>query len=151
MLMSITLWDCSLRIFLNVFELIVFIRHLRFCNTQQCFLRYGLIRVILCNNEADSMWQVLDKKVLTAFQKRTIVLHTCENYLTLLKSPEFMSLSVSKHAYSAPALTLPSWVPSFSAASRKPLHRTKLLFYTPPPTHTCTHTHTHTHTDTHTF
>ena len=54
------------------------------------------------------MGQVICRKKSFDFsEKWTVVSGNFESYLSLLNSPEFMALSVSKDAYSAPALTAP--------------------------------------------
>lgn len=45
------------------------------------------------------------QKCLDFFQTRTFILGNFESYLSPLKSPEILTPNVSKHAYSAPALT----------------------------------------------
>ena len=67
------------------------------------------------------------------FQIRTVILGNFESYLSLLNFPEFMTLSVSKNALSAPVLTCPSWVLGCCAASTKLPRRIKFIFYTPRP------------------
>ena len=64
------------------------------------------------------------------FQKQTVVLGNLKSYLLLLKSPEFMNLSVSKYTYSAPASIPLKQVLSHPAASTKPIPWVKFLFYT---------------------
>lgn len=99
-----------------------------FCDAQQSYLCYGFIGG---NNKGTSMSRVLYRaKNFDFFQKQTVVLGNLESYILLLKSPEFMNLSVSKYTYSAPAAIPLKQVLSHPVASTKPIPWIKFLFYT---------------------
>ena len=61
-----------------------------------------------------------------------IFLCSFESYPSLLKSPEFMTLAVLKHAYSAPALKHPADYSATPSATSTKLHcPIKFIFYAP--------------------
>ena len=81
-----------------------------FCDIQDTF--YATIR--------GSQWGdcYIDRKVLIFFKNGQLFYKIFKSYLSLLKSPEFMTLGVSKHANSTPALLPPSsWLPSHTLHS----------------------------------
>ena len=90
---------------------------LHFCDT--CILPTFVIHSIffisvlqddvLCSNEGKSTQRVLfGMKSFEFFREWTIILGNFENYLSLLRSPEFVFLSVSKDADHASAITRPA-------------------------------------------
>ena len=94
-----------------------------FCDIQDTF--YATIR--------GSQWGdcYIDRKVLIFFKNGQLFYKIFKSYLSLLKSPEFMTLGVSKHANSTPALLPPAadYLATPSIASLKPHRRIKFLFY----------------------
>ena len=81
----------------------MFIRHfldtwiLCFCDIQKCFHRYSHRGAFLCNNDF-------------FFKNVQLFYAIFKSYRSILKSPEFIALDVSKHASSTPALKPPSWL-----------------------------------------
>ena len=86
-----------------------------FCDIQERFHRTVIEGLFQCNNEG-SRWGdcYIDRKVLIFFKNEQLFYENFKSYPSLLKSPEFMTLGVSKHACSTPALKLPSLLLSHS-------------------------------------
>ena len=86
-----------------------------FCDIQERFHRTVIEGLFQYNSEG-SQWGdcYIDRKVLIFFKNGQLFYANFKSYPSLLKSPEFMTLGVSKHAYSAPALKPPSWLLSHS-------------------------------------
>ena len=86
-----------------------------FCDIQERFHPTVIEGLFQCNNEG-SQWGncYIDRKVLNFFKNGQLFYTNFKSYPLLLKSPEFMTLSVSKHAYSTPALKLLSLLLSHS-------------------------------------
>ena len=83
-------------LFLNNFLWYLHITYFR--DTQQLFLRCGLIGDFYAIMRRGRYGQCCQKS-FNFFQKWTVVLGNCDYYLPLVKSPEFMTLSVSEHVF----------------------------------------------------
>ena len=86
-----------------------------FCNIQECFHCYGHRRVFLVQQWGKSIRRLLYRqKYFFFFINGQLFYSIFKSYPSLPKSPEFMTLGVSKHGYSTPALKLPSLLLSHS-------------------------------------
>ena len=86
-----------------------------FCDIQERFHRTVIEGLFQCNNEGRQWGNCyINRKVLIFFKNEQLFYANFKSYPLLLKSPEFMTLGVPKHAYSTPALKLPSLLLSHS-------------------------------------
>ena len=141
--MSISLLN-NFETFFNAFGWIVFIRH--FCDTciLHIFVTYNNVLIVnvtaiegffyatMRESQCDNCY--IDRKVLI-FEKFWLFYIIFKSYPSLLKFPEFMTLGVSKHAFTAhlPLNPPADYLATPSITSTRPHHRIKFIFYTPHP------------------